>query len=346
MRVLTIYAHHNPRSFCHAVLERFTAGLRDAGHISEVVDLHAIGFDPVFHDRDGPDWIDDSVPDDVLEHMHVKRSLLEGARNPLRRLLVTRWIGKGDDREFVRKLHALGPPRDVAEQQAKVAQADALAFVAPVYFVGFPAILKGWIERVFSLGFAFGMTAQAWRGNRPRLPAGSRVLNMPCRLASPPVPAIAVLISALVLFPAVYAADIYRWVDEEGRTHISDVVPPQHKKSARKIDPREFELSAEQVKEAQARAERDKARAALARQQRASAVAAGAPASGPAAAGSAPRPTVPAATDCATLRRLYRESQECFAPYRTATGTTKAEAFEKCTPVVDPELKCGPEKSN
>lgn len=62
-------------------------------------------------------------------------------------------------------MHALGPPRDVAEQQAKVAQADALAFVAPVYFVGFPAILKGWIERVFSLGFAFGMTADAWRGD-------------------------------------------------------------------------------------------------------------------------------------------------------------------------------------
>ena len=37
-------------------------------------------------------------------------------------------------------------------------------FIAPVYFMGFPAILKGWIERVFSLGFAFGMTAQAWRG--------------------------------------------------------------------------------------------------------------------------------------------------------------------------------------
>jgi len=165
MRVLTVYAHHNPRSFCHAVLERFTAGLRDAGHASEVVDLYAIGFDPVFRDRDGPDWIDDSVPDDVLQHMQVKRTLVEGARNPLRRLMLKRWIGNRDDRELTRALHALGPPRDVAEQQAKVAQADALAFVAPVYFVGFPAILKGWIERVFSLGFAFGMTADAWRGD-------------------------------------------------------------------------------------------------------------------------------------------------------------------------------------
>jgi NAD(P)H dehydrogenase (quinone) len=165
MRVLTIYAHHNPRSFCHAVLERFTEGLRDAGHTNEVVDLYAIRFDPVFNDRDGPDWIDDSVPDDVLERMHVKRSLMEGAGNPLRRLMVKRWIGGRDDREVVRRLHALGPPRDVAEQQAKVANADGLAFVAPVYFVGFPATLKGWIERVFSLGFAFGMTAEAWRGD-------------------------------------------------------------------------------------------------------------------------------------------------------------------------------------
>lgn len=165
MRVLTIYAHHNPQSFCHAVLERFSAGLRDAGHDNEVVDLHAIHFDPVLHDRDGPDWIDDSVPDDVLAHMQVKRSLLARARNPLRKMLVKRWIGSCGERELVRKLHALGPPRDVAGQQAKVLRADALAFVAPVYFVGFPAILKGWIERVFSLGFAFGMTPDAWRGD-------------------------------------------------------------------------------------------------------------------------------------------------------------------------------------
>jgi len=165
MKVLTIYAHHNPRSFCHAILERFSEGLRAAGHENDVVDLHAIRFDPVFSDRDTPDWVDDSVPDDVLPHWQVKKSLLAGARNPLRRLLVKRWIGQRDDRELVRRLHALGPPRDVAEQQAKVARADALAFVAPVYFVGFPAILKGWIERVFSLGFAFGMTAGAWRGD-------------------------------------------------------------------------------------------------------------------------------------------------------------------------------------
>jgi len=52
-----------------------------------------------------------------------------------------------------------------------VARAQALAFIAPVYFMGFPAILKGWIERVFTLGFAFGLTPEGWRGDiRGRLP--------------------------------------------------------------------------------------------------------------------------------------------------------------------------------
>lgn len=171
MKVLTLYAHPNPHSLCHALLERFDAGLRAAGHRHEIVDLYAIGFDPVLRDADGPNWIDDSVPDDVLAHMQVRASLMRRARGPLRRLLLERWLGTSDAQRIVRKIRARGGPADVAEQQRKVAAADALAFVAPTYFVGFPAILKGWIERVFSLGFAFGLTAEAWRGDlKGRLP--------------------------------------------------------------------------------------------------------------------------------------------------------------------------------
>lgn len=171
MKVLTIYAHHNPRSFCHAVLERFCAGLKDAGHSNEVVDLHAIGFDPVFRDADGPNWVDDSVPDDVLAHMNVEKSLTEAASGPIRRFLLKRWIGGLDARGILRKLHESGGPSDVAAQQAKVAAAEALVFICPVYFVGFPAILKGWIDRVFTLGFAFALKPEAWRGDvKGRLP--------------------------------------------------------------------------------------------------------------------------------------------------------------------------------
>jgi NAD(P)H dehydrogenase (quinone) len=165
MKVLTVYAHHNPRSFCHAVLERFCAGLDHAGHSNEIVDLYAIHFDPVFREHDQPNWIDDSVPDDVLEHWNVEKALKGAAGSPLRRLMLKRWIAGLDTRGIVRKLHTAGGPRDVTAQQRKVAQAEALAFVAPVYFVGFPAILKGWIERVFTLGFAFALKPEGWRGD-------------------------------------------------------------------------------------------------------------------------------------------------------------------------------------
>ena len=166
MKVLTIYAHHNPHSFCHAVLEQFGAGLKVAGHSNEVVDLHAIGFNPVVGERDGPNWIDDSVPDDVLANMDVENSILRAAgKNPLRRLMAKRWMAGLDARGLIRKIRVQGGPRDVAVQQAKVAGADALAFISPLYFVGFPAILKGWIERVFTLGFAFELRPEAWRGD-------------------------------------------------------------------------------------------------------------------------------------------------------------------------------------
>ncbi len=165
MRVLTIYAHHNPSSFCHAILERFSDGLRDAGHVHEVVDLHAIHFDPVLRDHDEPNWIDDSVPDDVLGSMRFSERLMERAGNPLSRLLLKRWIGNRTARDIIREIRGRGGPRDVKEQQEKVARAEALVFISPVFFVGFPAILKGWIERVFSLGFAFALKPEGWRGD-------------------------------------------------------------------------------------------------------------------------------------------------------------------------------------
>lgn len=171
MKVLIIYAHHNPHSFCHAILERFCAGLQAAGHDHEVIDLHAIRFDPVLRDADGPNWIDDSIPDDVLDHLEVRASILRGADTRLKRFLAERWLGSLGPREILAKIRRKGGPRDVAFQQQKVAAAEALVFIAPVYFIGFPAILKGWIERVFTLGFAFAMKPEAWRGDiRGRLP--------------------------------------------------------------------------------------------------------------------------------------------------------------------------------
>jgi NAD(P)H dehydrogenase (quinone) len=171
MRVLTVFAHPGKKSLCHAVLERFDAGLRDAGHMNEIVDLYAIGFDPVLRERDNPNWMDANGPDDIIAKMHLRERILEGARGPLRKFALKRLLGDRDTRGIIRLLQERYRPKDILVQQQKVANAQALAFIAPVYFVGFPAMLKGWIERVFTLGFAFGLTAEAWHGDiEGRLP--------------------------------------------------------------------------------------------------------------------------------------------------------------------------------
>ncbi len=55
MRILVVYAHPHPESFCHALLERVLAGLDAQGHSVDLLDLYAEGFDPVLH---GPEWLD------------------------------------------------------------------------------------------------------------------------------------------------------------------------------------------------------------------------------------------------------------------------------------------------
>ena len=170
MKVLVVYAHHNPGSFCHAVLDRFCAGLTAAGHTTRVVDLYASHFDPVFRARDSASYIDPNSPPWVLELMDPRRQVLESARDPLRRWLAARAI-RGKSQVEIAALIRRHMPKDVLAQQRDVAWADALAFIAPIYFCGFPAILKGWVERVFTLGFAFGLTDAGWRGDvRGRVP--------------------------------------------------------------------------------------------------------------------------------------------------------------------------------
>lgn len=165
MNVLTVFAHPGSGSFCHGVLERFDAGLRKAGHTNEIVDLYAIRFDPVLTERDNPNWMDADAPDDVLASMHLRERLLEGAGGRIQQFAMKRWLGNRDTRGIIRMLQQRYRPKDVTVQQEKVKAADALAFIAPMYFVGFPAMLKGWIERVFTLGFAFGLAPQGWKGD-------------------------------------------------------------------------------------------------------------------------------------------------------------------------------------
>ena len=107
MKVLVVYAHPNPQSFNHAILDAFTKGLAEGSHTYEVVDLYAIRFNPCL------------------------------------------------DVEDLTKLTAGKVPDDIKAQQEKVTHAEAIVFIHPVWWAGPPAILKGWIDRVFSMGFAY-----------------------------------------------------------------------------------------------------------------------------------------------------------------------------------------------
>jgi NAD(P)H dehydrogenase (quinone) len=168
MNVLTVYAHPDPKSFCHAVLQQFTKGLEEAGHTNETIDLYAIGFDPVLKMRDLANWLPDENAPDVVEK--VKRRVLDKNAPLFQRISAWLMFRHKSPLEIIALLGKRGP-KDVREQQAKVSRAQALVFISPVWFVGFPAILKGWIDRVFTLGFAFSLTSAGWHGDiKGRIP--------------------------------------------------------------------------------------------------------------------------------------------------------------------------------
>ena len=165
MRVLTVYAHPDPKSFTHAVLEEFTGGLRESGHEVEVVDLYAIRFDPVFRQRDMATYLHEDMPPDVLESMDLKKRFIENVPGgPAGRLIASRWARDRTPQQLARFIreHA---PKDAREQWQKVAAADGLAFIAPVFWLHFPAIMKGWFERVCAYGSAYALSREGWEGH-------------------------------------------------------------------------------------------------------------------------------------------------------------------------------------
>lgn len=152
-------------------------------------------------------------------------------------------------------------------------------------------------------------------------------------------------LSMLLLSTGAGGTSICRWVDERGRTQIAEVVPEKYTKVAVCTDSQRYELSAEQRRAAERRVAEDRASARRAAAQPPANGASSKPR--PARAASQPgakRPTevVTDDTDCPTWWRIYDESVDCFGPYRTARGATKAEGFEQCNVVASPESRCGP----
>jgi putative NADPH-quinone reductase len=116
MRVLVVYCHPVPDSFCAAVRDAAVGALSARGWDVRLVDLYAEGFDPVlgiderrhYHDR---------APTDPALAPHIEN---------------LKW-------------------------------AEAILFVYPTWWYGLPAMLKGWLDRVWATDVAFKLPADGGR---------------------------------------------------------------------------------------------------------------------------------------------------------------------------------------
>lgn len=124
MNVLIVHAHPEPSSFTHAMKEEAVTTLLAQGHEVRVSDLYKMGFNPVasaadFKQRANPDYLVYA-----LEQRNADSKSL------------------------------LAP--DIAQEVEKVVWADAIIFSFPIYWFSVPAIMKGWIDRVFVSGRFYG----------------------------------------------------------------------------------------------------------------------------------------------------------------------------------------------
>ncbi|MGW6914743.1 NAD(P)H oxidoreductase [Kitasatospora sp. NPDC054939] len=75
-------------------------------------------------------------------------------------------LGPEDEPDWTDREKEYSP--EVRAHMARIDAADGILVVFPVWWFGLPAVLKGWIDRVWNYGFAYGRS-------RPRL-GGKRML--------------------------------------------------------------------------------------------------------------------------------------------------------------------------
>jgi NAD(P)H dehydrogenase (quinone) len=125
MKILVVYAHPEPRSLNGALKDFAVATLRADGHDVVVSDLYAIGWNAV---ADANDFLGRDLSQPLHYAQDSKLAFAAGTQ----------------------------APEIVAEQQ-KLLWCDALILQFPLWWFSMPAILKGWFERVYAYGFAYGV---------------------------------------------------------------------------------------------------------------------------------------------------------------------------------------------
>jgi len=123
--ILLVYAHPEPRSLNGSLRDFTRAQLTALGHTVQVSDLYAMNWKAAFDGADFP------------------------SRDSMARLQVAA--------ESQRAFSDRTQTPDVAAEQEKLRWADAVLFQFPLWWFSMPAILKGWVERVYAYGLAYGV---------------------------------------------------------------------------------------------------------------------------------------------------------------------------------------------
>jgi NAD(P)H dehydrogenase (quinone) len=131
MHVLWVSAHPDERSLNAELRDAGYDAVRDAGHHLDVSDLYSMGWKAAL-DRD-----------DLGGHAHLPPEISRATKQAF---------------------EAGTLAADVREEQEKLRRADAVVLQFPLWWYSVPAIMKGWIDRVFSKGFAYGITDPAQPG--------------------------------------------------------------------------------------------------------------------------------------------------------------------------------------
>lgn len=125
MNVLIVYAHPEPTSLNGALKSFMVQRLEDAGHEVRVSDLYAMDWKARLDANDSLEARSDAPFDASLASMQAFKN--------------------GSQSE------------DIAREQDKLLWADSVILQFPLWWFSMPAILKGWVERVYAYGFAYGV---------------------------------------------------------------------------------------------------------------------------------------------------------------------------------------------
>ncbi|MBV6304798.1 NAD(P)H-dependent oxidoreductase [Candidimonas humi] len=119
-----VFAHPEPHSFVAAMADTARTTLTRTGWRVTVSDLYAKRFNPV---ASAADFRNRSRPDYLVYPLEQRHARTQGSLEP-----------------------------DIVEEVEAVLDSDLLILVFPVFWFSAPAILKGWIDRVFLSGTFYG----------------------------------------------------------------------------------------------------------------------------------------------------------------------------------------------